>query len=144
MRWKFKGMQVQLDGAALPPKEQVNSMGVLLDPVLLLSRQHQGQEHFCPASTGAPGIDLPQTHRTGHSSHSLVTSWPYNCHTLCVRLPLKRLQKLQLMLMEAMHEEHITVLSFFRTTLASHLFPAIYRVLKRSLAGLPDTTQQEA
>lgn len=88
-----------LDGVALPLKERVCSLGILLDPLPLLeawvafvvqSAIHQlwqvAQMHPC-----LDGDSLNST------IHTVVTSRLDYCYMLYMGLPLKSLQKLQLM-----------------------------------------------
>lgn len=55
------GMAAQLDDIALPLKEQVHNLGVLLDPALLTEGQvaAMAKKYFCRSSTGVSTVVLP-------------------------------------------------------------------------------------
>ncbi|XP_053169630.1 uncharacterized protein LOC128353010 [Hemicordylus capensis] len=106
-----------LDGVALPLKEQVRSLGVLLDPALLLEAQVEAVARGAFAQFRLVRQLRPFLKKADLATvtHALVTSRLNYCNTLYVGLPLKNNQKLQLVqnaaarvLSRAARWEHIT------------------------------------
>ncbi|XP_053112476.1 uncharacterized protein LOC128327575 [Hemicordylus capensis] len=87
-----------LDGVALPLKEQVRSLWVLLDPALLLGAQVEAVARGAFARLQLVHQLCPFLEKADLATvtHALVTSQLDYCNTLYVGLPLKNIQKLQL------------------------------------------------
>ncbi|XP_053106346.1 uncharacterized protein LOC128325025 [Hemicordylus capensis] len=87
-----------LDGVALPLKEQVRSLGVLLDPALLLEAQVEAVARGAFAWLRLVRQLRPFLEKADLATvtHALVTSRLDYCNALYVGLPLKNIRKLQL------------------------------------------------
>ena len=96
---RMVGAQPVLDGIALPLKEQVCSLGVLLEPSLSLEAQVASVAQSAFYQLRLVAQLRPYLDRDDLASvvHALVTSKLDYCNALYVGLPLKTVQKLQLM-----------------------------------------------
>ena len=92
------GVQPVLDGVALPLKEQVRSLGVLLEPSLSLEAKVASVARSAFYQLRLVAQLRPYLDRDSLASvvHALVTSKLDYCNALYVGLPLKTVRKLQL------------------------------------------------
>ena len=89
------GPLLVLDGVALLLKDQVHSLGVLLDPSLSLEAQ-VAMECLLPALSGSPAMASTGLGQLVHSGMGISISRLDYCNALHVGLPLKLLRKLKL------------------------------------------------
>ncbi|XP_061470050.1 uncharacterized protein LOC133379228 [Rhineura floridana] len=87
-----------LDGVTLPLKEQVRSLGVLLDPLLSLEAQvaSVAQNAFYQLRLVAQLRPYLSKEHLASVIHAMVTSRLDYCNALYVGLPMKTVRKLQL------------------------------------------------
>ena len=92
------GAQPVLDGVALPLKEHVHSLGVLLEPSMSLEAQvaSVAQSAFYQLWLVAPLCPYLDRDNLASVVYALVTSKLGYCNALYMGLPLKTVQKLQL------------------------------------------------
>ena len=92
------GIQLVLDGVTLPLKTQVCSLGVLLDSALSLDAQVSGvaRSPFAELKLVRQLRPFLEKSDLATVTHALVTSRLDYCNVFYVGLPLKSVQKLQL------------------------------------------------